>query len=130
MPAKKNELGKADILRHKKAISYLFQDKAALKLQSFPLKCIVVENTILRQEPLQVLFIVPSRVLRKAHDRNLIRRRIKEAYRVRKEEIKILLGLQNQNNVGLLYTSNEVLSFEQIEKSLNKIIHDLAQKIK
>lgn len=130
MPTKKNGLGKADILRHKKAISYLFQDKTALKLQSYPLKCIVVENTLLRQEQLQVLFIVPSRIIRKAHDRNLIRRRIKEAYRVRKEEIQMLLGSQNQNNVGLLYTSNEVLSFEQIVKSLNKIIHDLAQKIK
>jgi ribonuclease P protein component len=130
MPTKNNGLGKADILRHKKAISYLFEDKSALKLQSFPLKCILVENTIIRQEQLQVLFIVPSRVIRKAHDRNLIRRRIKEAYRVRKEEIQQLLGNQNQSNLGLLYTSNEVLSFDQIVKSLNKIIHDLAQKIK
>lgn len=130
MPTKKNGLGKADILRHKKAISYLFEDKSALKLQSFPLKCILVENTIIRQEQLQVLFIVPSRVIRKAHDRNLIRRRIKEAYRIRKEEIKQLLGSQRQINLGLLYTSNEVLSYDQIVKSLNKIINDLSQKVK
>ncbi len=130
MPTKKNGLGKSDILRHKKAISYLFQDKEALKLQSFPLKCILVENSILRKEQLQVLFIVPSRVIKKAHDRNLIRRRIKEAYRLRKHEIITILSEQNQMNMGLLYTSNQIVSFDQIVSSLNKIIHGLAQKVR
>ena len=130
MPAKINGLGKGDILRHKKAITYLFQDKDALKTQSFPLKFILADNAIIRDEPVQVLFVVPSRVIRKAHNRNLIRRRIKEAYRLRKQEIQTILAKHGQKNIGILYISQEVMSFNQINKSIIKIIHELTQKFK
>jgi ribonuclease P protein component len=60
----------------------------------------------------QVLFSVPKRQFKHAVDRNLIRRRMKEAYRLNKY---LLTGT---NSIAFIYISKEIEKYEVIEKGM------------
>ncbi|MFD1142646.1 ribonuclease P protein component [Larkinella insperata] len=67
-----------------------------------------------------ILISVSSRNFKKAVDRNLIRRRVREAYRKNKA---LLFGTtekpkQPPSYIVFLYTAREKISFEEIEKSM------------
>ncbi len=80
-----------------------------------------------KDAPVKIIISVSKKKLAKAIDRNLIKRRIKEAYRKNKQE---LIKTCNNNNIGLniafVYLNNEIKNYDSIEKkivlSLQKII--------
>lgn len=74
----------------------------------------------------QVLFSVPKRAFKKAVDRNAVRRRVKEAYRLHKHR---LLETNSKTidrqavsepvaQIVFLYTAKTKISFEEIEKGM------------
>lgn len=68
----------------------------------------------------QVLFVVSKRYFKKAVDRNLVRRRIKEAYRLNK--IPLQNYLSPISSLAIVYIAKESLDFATIQKKLIKII--------
>ena len=76
--------------------------------------------------PVQVAFSVPKRIFNKAHDRNLIKRRMRETYRLRKNILYELLEIKNRK-IGLMivYIAKEKLEFHQIESAMAKLISRL-----
>ncbi|MBO0948629.1 ribonuclease P protein component [Fibrella forsythiae] len=74
----------------------------------------------------QVLFSVPKRAFKKAVDRNAVRRRVKEAYRLHKHRLvpRGETKVDNQQIAGpvaqivFLYTAKTKISFEEIEKGM------------
>ncbi len=116
-------LHKEEILRHKSAIQRLFKpETAALRIQVFPFKFIIIPSSTDQVPPIRVLFIVPGRVFRQAVDRNLIRRRMKEAYRLNKFELIESIEGSGSKDIGIIYTAREICDFWQIDASFKKLV--------
>ncbi|GAA4416886.1 ribonuclease P protein component [Nibrella viscosa] len=86
-----------------------------------------VDTSLLSQESVQsfpplpaILITVSKRNFKKAVDRNLIRRRIREAYRKNKAIMIDAAGPEKQlpAYITFLYTARDKISFEEIEKSM------------
>lgn len=73
----------------------------------------------------QILVSVSKKKIKKATDRNLIRRRVKEAYRLNKH---IQFKQNNSPNrnfaLGIIYLSKEIEPYEKINKSIKHLLHE------
>ncbi len=108
---------KAERLSRKKIIEELFS-KGESFLQ-YPVKVVWLENPLDGDYPAQVLISVPKRKFKHAVDRNLIKRRIREAYRKNKQSFYEFLTQRNKTCVlALLYVSVEIVSYAEIEKKI------------
>ena len=89
----------------------------------YPLKVVWKFETLPSPYPAQVVFSVPKRLFKRAHDRNLIKRRMREAYRYRKHELYELLELKKLKIAFMIiYIAKEELEFAQIEGAMTKVI--------
>jgi ribonuclease P protein component len=110
-------LKKREILRSKKDIKELFENGSSIFLYPFKVHYIPQTNS----ENNQVLFSVPKRNFKNATDRNLIRRRIREAYRLNKND---LLNDQKESfslSIVLIYISKFKLPYAEIENKLKQV---------
>ena len=89
----------------------------------YPLKVVWNYEPLLPPVPLQVVFSVPKRLFKKAHDRNLLKRRMREAYRIHKHELYELLE-QNELQIAMMivYIAKEELEYAEIERALIKVV--------
>ena len=115
---------KPERLNKKKAIQELFDKGSSFYLHPFRVyiqKC--------PAEPVhQVMFSVSKRNFKSAVDRNLLKRRMREAYRLNKEIISGTSKLQ----MAYIYTAKEILSFKDIRDKLVlsfKRLQDYEKKI-
>jgi ribonuclease P protein component len=97
-----------------------------ISFNAYPLRITYLFVNELNVNPAQVLFIVSKRRFKKANKRNVLKRRMREAYRVNKPE---LYNCLNNCNLKLIisfnYVSNEMLLYPEIEEQIIKIIKKL-----
>ena len=75
-------------------------------------------NEIEELEYSKVLFSVPKRKFKRAVDRNLLKRRLKEVYRLNKN----LISDKSNYNIAFLYIAKEICEFEQLETAMVKLL--------
>jgi len=89
----------------------------------YPLKVVWKLEELPPPYPVQVVFSVPKRLFKRAHDRNLLKRRMREAYRFQKDDLyRILESNGQQMAMMLVYIAKEELDFAEIKKAIIKII--------
>ena len=79
--------------------------------------------------PCQVAMVATKRDFKRAADRNLLKRRMREAYRIHKSPLLEQL-LQKGKNLSLLirYNSREIRSFQEIEQDMCLALRQLIKK--
>ena len=99
-----------------KLINSLFEDGKALF--SYPFKIYYCAGTACFN---RILISVPKRQHKKAVNRNLIKRRIRESYRLNREILDSALSL----DFAVVYISSEVLDYNQINTALKNALSKL-----
>lgn len=77
----------------------------------------------------KVLFSVPKKAFKRANKRNLIRRRMKESYRLLKPEIEASL-CGEKISLAFIYMGKEIKTYQEIDESIQKHIQWLLQSAK
>ena len=79
---------------------------------------------------LKALIVVPKKRVRLASDRNVIKRRVKEAYRLQKSELeKYLKSNNHQLNLAIIYQKHEILDYKLIEVKIKLLLSRLKEEL-
>jgi len=117
---------KSERLCSKKLFDVLFS--AGTSFLVYPIKVIFAEIPHNGDKPAQAAFAVSRKIFRKAVTRNLIKRRMREAYRLNKHHFYD--HLENRKIALIfIYIGKEILDFYQIESSLKRGLNSIIKKL-
>ena len=128
MDKKRSTLPKNERLSWKRHIDFLFQKGASFV--AFPLRVIYLPiDKDDSETPVSMLVSVSKKRLKHAVDRNYIKRRVRESYRLRKHDLTHLYSEKNKTLLlAFLYLDNTKVSYEQIDRAMAKAIQTLQEK--
>lgn len=96
----------------------------------YPFRVVYLKTNEAGSYPAQTLISVSKKRHKRANKRNLLKRRIREAYRLNKHLIYPLLEQQNQTiAIALIYLSKDVMTFSEIEKGMIKVFEKLQHQL-
>lgn len=120
---KKNEK-----LTSRKVISQLFEKGNSQ--HCYPFKALWLKEPLQTPAPAQLCITVPKKSFKRAHDRNFIKRKIREGYRKNKSMMYLSLKEKNiQVALLLIYIAKEDLAAELIEEKIIKLMAQLNETI-
>ncbi|MEO5978908.1 MAG: ribonuclease P protein component [Chryseolinea sp.] len=105
---------KEERLSREKIIQELFDKGSSFYL--FPFKVFYMVHPDKTSENTQVLISASKKLFKRAVDRNLIKRRMREAYRLNKHQ----LNVQNKWVIAYIYSVKEILPSVQMKERLVK----------
>lgn len=120
-----NKFRKKNKLCSKKIIDLLYTK--GISILSYPLKIVYVEHNLISLSKIQILFTVPKRNFKRANKRNLLKRRMREAYRL--NSISFIESLINNTNniaVSVSYIAKDIVLFSYIEKAIIKALEKVS----
>ncbi len=124
----KNTFPLKEHLKSKRIIERVYTEGKSVT--AFPLRAVFLELKQEEQEPTAAILIsVAKRRFRHAVDRNLLKRRIREAYRTGKHEF--IDTLKNDNckmAVAIMYIDTKKGSTEFLCKKMNKLLQGIIAK--
>jgi ribonuclease P protein component len=117
---------KEERLCNKKLIDELFHNGSSFLCYPFKVSWLAVDEPLLF--PAQVLFSVSKKRFKRAVDRNLIKRRIREAYRLYKQQYlySTLQDTEKKIIFSVGFIGKEISSYELIDKKMLKVLNELS----
>ena len=115
-------------LKSKRVIEQVYANGASVT--TYPLRAIFIEQPAEEQEPTAAILInVSKKRFRHAVDRNLVKRRIREAYRTSKHPfIEALENNGKKMAVAIIYVDNKHNSTAFIRKKMGKLLESILTK--
>lgn len=100
--------------------------KEGKQLRAFPITVYYLESTSTEKVPFQVVLSAPKRQFKRAHDRNYVKRLMKEVLRREKQPLEDVLNESGkQLSLFIIYTNKEVLTYQELEKCMRKLLGKL-----
>jgi len=95
----------------------------------YPFRCVWMETKDL-SGTIQIAFSVPKRKLKFAHQRNTVKRRLRNSYRLHKSTILDALKTPNRALACLLvYTESQILPYALLDEKINLVIHRIQEQL-
>ena len=123
----KNSFKKQERLTGKKNFEKLVTSGQRVHLSPF----IVYWTYLSDQEPpVRIAISIPKKKIKQATVRNLLKRRVRESYRINKHPLNDLLEERNiQLYLLIVYVSNEILEFKIINQKIIEVLNRLEKTI-
>lgn len=124
-----NTFPRREKLKHRKSIQYLFEKGSSFS--AFPIRLIYLVQPAMPQEDVAKFSVsVSKRNFSKAVDRNQIKRKVREAYRLHKRP---LLSFCSDKKLSLhmmwIFTGKEKIEYKRIESQVALLIRRLIDRI-
>ncbi|MCK3682485.1 ribonuclease P protein component [Maribellus sp. YY47] len=117
---------KEERLCSQKAIEKLFAEGESFL--SFPIKVVYLKTELNATFPVQAAFSVSKKSFKRAVRRNRLKRLMREAYRLHKNEFYPKLGDQ-QLAVFFIYIGKEMTNYAAIENAMKKALKRIAKQL-
>jgi len=117
---------KEEKLSSKKLTQELFSKGSSF--YSYPFVIRFLQSPVENQNQHALLISVSKRNFKHAVTRNVIKRRVREAYRLNKHLLKPLIEKGQILNIGLVFTAKKELNFDLIENKLNLVLKRLIKE--
>ncbi len=119
---------KSERLCSRKAIAFLFEEGNTFYTPLYKIVWCAASST--EKSTAQVAFSVPKKSFRKATERNLIRRRMREAYRRNKQSLYDHLATLNiRIYFIIIFRENKIPDYQAVEKAMAGMIGKLCLAI-
>ncbi|MCC7050638.1 MAG: ribonuclease P protein component [Bacteroidia bacterium] len=125
----KNTFSKDEKLTDLRIIDELFKKGKSFSFP--PLKILLLPLTVLENKAtIQVLISVPKKSVKKAVNRNKIKRRLREIYRLNKATFFTFPGNNNQSfALAIIYYGKPDIDYETLTKNAHKLFDKVAKHI-
>ena len=124
---KRNTFPLKEHLKSKSVIDNLYANGTSAT--AFPLRAVFLEQPTTQEPTATILINVAKRRFRHAVDRNLLKRRIREAYRTSKHSfIETLENNGKKMAVAIMYIDTKPNSTEYIKRKMEKLLNAIVSK--
>jgi ribonuclease P protein component len=120
---------KEERLCNKKLIDGLFHNGSSFLCYPYRVSWLLADTE--QQFPVQIVFSVAKKRYKRAVDRNLVKRRMREAYRLNKQLLiyNVLNGAGKKLVLSVSYIGKEISPYNFFEKKMLKLLTQLAGEV-
>lgn len=110
-----------------KAIDSLFSQGRGNAVMAYPLRVVWRRNETRKGSTAQFLITVPKKRLHNAVDRVLMRRRIRESYRLNRQYLEAM-STEQPVDMAFIYVADSVKPYSRVEGAMIKALKNIARQ--